>query len=134
MSDIWSEDQDVSPKSTTALMAKRYREIEYEQKKLKAERDSIENELLGLFPQEFGEQSKVFDGVRITVETAERFDWDTEILENIFASSDALPDYVKKRLLVDKRAFAKLNEETRRVLLPALTRKLGTTKLTVTDV
>ncbi|CAB5220341.1 hypothetical protein UFOVP235_42 [uncultured Caudovirales phage] len=132
MSDIWSEDQEVSSKSLVALSAQRYNQIENEIKKLKVEQEGIENQLISLFPQEFGSHEKVVDNVRIQLEIGERYEWDTQILEQIFATSDALPDYVKKRLSVDKRTYARLNDEMQRALLPALTRKLGSHKLTVT--
>lgn len=136
MSDIWSEDQEVK-QSPVAIAAKRYQEIDYEIKKLKAEQDSIENQLVGLFPHgtdDFGNHELRIDGVHLAIEIPERFDWDTKILETIFATSDALPDYVKKRLTVDKRSYAKLPEEQQRILLPALTRKPGAAKLTVVNV
>lgn len=131
MRDIWSEDQELTPDTTFADAAQAYIEISKEIEKLEARKKRIVEYFQTQVPEDFGAHAVVRDGYSLTVEYGERWDWDSEILTELFASSDTLPDYVKKRLSVDKRTYGRLSEDKQRSLLPALTRKLGPAKITV---
>lgn len=131
MPDIWSEDQELTTDNPFVQAAKAYISLSRQIEELEARKKSVGEYLQSQVPEEFGSHTIVEDGYSVTVEYGERWEWDTDILDQLFSSSDTLPDYVKKRLTVDKRAYGRLPEDKQRTLLPALTRKLGAAKLTV---
>ena len=69
----------------------------------------------------------------ITINRPERWTWDSDIIEDLFPSDDEIPPHVTKRMTVDKRKFQGLDENDKKILIPALTRKPGAAKITVTE-
>tara|TARA_Y100001970_G_scaffold145912_1_gene179140 strand:- start:15392 stop:15802 length:411 start_codon:yes stop_codon:yes gene_type:complete len=86
--------------------------------------EKLEADLVAEFPEEFGEQTRVYGKDVVTINRQERFHWDQDILEELFKSGK-LPAHIKKRLTVEKRTFQKLTETEQKELQPALTRKPG---------
>ena len=93
--------------------------------------EQLEAKIVSEFPEEFGDQTKVYGNDVVTINRQERFNWDQDILDNIFKAKP-LPDHVKRRLTVDKRTFQKLTETDQEVLAPALTRKPGPVSVKLT--
>ena len=93
--------------------------------------EQLEAKIVSEFPEEFGDQTKVYGDDVVTINRQERFNWDQDILDNIFKAKP-LPDHVKRRLTVDKRTFQKLTETDQEVLAPALTRKPGPVSVKLT--
>ena len=93
--------------------------------------EQLEAKIVSEFPEEFGDQTKVYGDDVVTINRQERFNWDQDILYNIFKAKP-LPDHVKRRLTVDKRTFQKLTETDQEVLAPALTRKPGPVSVKLT--
>ena len=93
--------------------------------------EQLEAKIVSQFPEEFGDQTKVYGDDVVTINRQERFNWDQDILDNIFKAKP-LPDHVKRRLTVDKRTFQKLTETDQEVLAPALTRKPGPVSVKLT--
>tara|TARA_R100001086_G_C11703741_1_gene222107 strand:+ start:126 stop:527 length:402 start_codon:yes stop_codon:yes gene_type:complete len=93
--------------------------------------EQLEAKIVSEFPEEFGDQTKVYGDDVVTINRQERFNWDQDILDDIFKAKP-LPDHVKRRLTVDKRTFQKLTETDQEVLAPALTRKPGPVSVKLT--
>ena len=93
--------------------------------------EQLEAKIVSEFPEEFGDQTKVYGDDVVTINRLERFNWDQDVLDDIFKAKP-LPDHVKRRLTVDKRTFQKLTETDQEVLAPALTRKPGPVSVKLT--
>ena len=93
--------------------------------------EQLEAKIVSEFPEEFGDQTKVYGDDVVTINRQERFNWEQDILDTIFKAKP-LPDHVKRRLTVDKRTFQKLTETDQEVLAPALTRKPGPVSVKLT--
>lgn len=104
-------------------------------------KEAIENrmsvlgdKILAEFVEEAGEQTlPVGNKLTVTVSRPERWTWDSELIADLFPTDGEIPAHVTKRMTVDKRKFQGLDDEDKRVLLPALTRKPGAAKITVTE-
>lgn len=92
---------------------------------------TLEAKIVAEFNEDFGEQSKKIGDNIVTINRQERYDWDQNILEALFVSG-SVPEYIKKRLTVEKRNFQKLTEAEQAPLLPALTRKPGPVSVKIT--
>ncbi len=92
---------------------------------------TLEAKIVAEFNEDFGEQSKKIGENIVTINRQERYDWDQNILEALFVSG-SVPEYIKKRLTVEKRNFQKLTEAEQAPLLPALTRKPGPVSVKIT--
>ena len=93
--------------------------------------EQLEAKIISEFPEEFGDQTKVYGDDVVTINRQERYNWDQDKLDDIF-KTQPLPDHVKRRLTVDKRTFQKLTETDQVVLAPALTRKPGPVSVKLT--
>ena len=83
--------------------------------------------------EEAGEQTMTANNLTVTVSRPERWTWDSELIADLYPTDGEIPAHVTKRMTVDKRKFQGLDDEDKRVLLPALTRKPGAAKITVTE-
>jgi len=97
----------------------------------KEKMSTLEAGIIAEFGDDFGEQSKKIGTSIVTINRQERYDWDQKILEALFHSG-AIPEYVRKRLTIDKRSFHKLTKAEQAPLLAALTRKPGPVSVKVT--
>jgi hypothetical protein len=131
MSEFWNTLEDDKALSNAAALAKEYKDITDTKAALDVREKELKNSLLGLFDQEFGEQIKTFDGYQVTVDVGERWDWDSEMLAQIFETSETLPHHIVKKLTVHRRTFEKLNDSQKAEVIPALTRNFGTVKIKV---
>jgi hypothetical protein len=132
MSD-WDTYQRAAPNSRLADMAREYAELSQQAEQLEARLDLLKDHMLAEFSEESGEQVMIADNLEITVNRQERWTWDNDILEDIYGSSDDIPPHVKRKMTVDKRRFQALDDEDKRELLPALTRKPGAAKITIKE-
>jgi len=127
-----------TPVNTTnpALVAavKEYAQITSTLTKLQERHLSLADTIAAEFPIQSGEQAIDVNGMTVTCSRLERWKWDAEYLDDIFASSDILPDHVKKKLTVNKRLFQNLEDAEKKVLMPALTREPGPAKVKVIEV
>lgn len=103
-------------------------------------KEAIENRMsvlhdiiLAEFVEEAGEQTLTANNLTVTVSRPERWTWDSELIADLYPTDGEIPAHVTKRMTVDKRKFQGLDDEDKRVLLPALTRKPGAAKITVTE-
>jgi len=102
-----------------------------EQEKANQKVETLEAKLIAEFPEEFGEQSKAIGVNIVTINRQERFQWDQDVLADIF-KKEPLPVHVKRRLTVEKRTFQKLTEAEQKKVMPALTRKPGPVTVKIT--
>jgi hypothetical protein len=128
--------QPITQPSDPALVAqaKEFADLSKRKEEIDARLEVLSDQILTAFTEEAGEQTiAVTNNLQVNVVRSERWTWDTELLDDIFAQSNSLPPHVKKRITVDKRKFQALDEDQRRELLPALTRKPGPAKITVKE-
>ena len=134
MSD-WDTNTPVNTADPVLLAAvKEYAQITGTLSKLQDRHSSLADTIAAQFPIQSGEQAIDVDGMTVTCSRLERWKWDAEYLDDIFASSDILPDHVKKKLTVNKRLFQNLEDAEKKVLMPALTREPGPAKVKVIEV
>jgi predicted phage-related endonuclease len=134
MSD-WDTYINISNRSDLERMAEEFlalsRELENTKDKLEKLSDGLSTE----FSDESGEAVLVVGGkYAVICNRTERWQWDTEILEEILEEHPSLPDHVKRSLSVDKRRFQQLDDAEQKALLPALTRKAGKAQIKVAEV
>ena len=70
---------------------------------MKEQHEGLLETIAAEFPIMSGEQAIDVNGMTVTCTRSERWTWDNELLEDLFASSDELPEHIKKRLTVNKR-------------------------------
>ena len=102
-----------------------------EQEQANTKVEKLEAKLIAEFSEEFGEQSKAIGVNIVTINRQERFQWDQDVLADIF-KKETLPSHVKRRLTVEKRTFQKLTEAEQKKVMPALTRKPGPVTVKIT--
>ena len=95
---------------------------------------SLTETIAAEFPLMSGEQAIDVGGMTVTCNRTERWTWDAEYLEDLFMTSDILPDHVKKKLTVNKRLFQNLDDSDKAWIIPALTRTPGPAKIKVIEV
>lgn len=114
-------------------LANEFRDFQERHDNIKEKLSELKEKLLQRVPEEIGEVTKDTGGVKLTVTRPENFEWDADIMQEIFSSDEELPRHVTKRLVVYKKTYHKLSEEDQERLMPALTRKPGPAKLKVED-
>ena len=94
----------------------------------------LSDKILAEFVEQSGEQTQaVGNKLTVTVSRPERWTLDSELIADLYPTDGEVPAHVTKKMTVDKRKFQGLDDEDKRVLLPALTRKPGAAKITVTE-
>jgi hypothetical protein len=111
-----------------------YKNVSETLEKLQERHSSLLETISAEFPVMAGEQAIDVSGMTVTCNRVERWTWDAEYLEDVFATSDILPDHVKKKLTVSKRLFQNLEDADKAILMPALTRTPGPAKVKVIEV
>lgn len=122
---------DVAKRVHLEQQAEELLELQKQLEQIQEKIERISDELLTHFPEDAGEFQESFGSMHVTVNRAERWNWDTDVLEGIVGAMPKLPECVNRKLSVDKRKFQKLPEPDRLVLLPALERKPGPAKISV---
>ena len=130
MSD-WDKFEDDTASSGMQKLLEEYTETKTIFDEAKEKVTTIEARIIAEFNDDFGEQSKQIGSNIVTINRQERFDWDQDKLEALF-NSGTVPEYVRKRLSVDKRSFQRLTETEQTPLLVALTRRPGPISVKVT--
>ena len=130
MSD-WDKFEDDTASSGMQKLLEEYAETKTIFDEAKEKVTTIEARIVAEFNDDFGEQSKQIGSSIVTINRQERFDWDQDKLEALF-NSGTVPEYVRKRLSVDKRSFQRLTETEQTPLLVALTRRPGPISVKVT--
>lgn len=130
MSD-WDKFEDDTASSGMQKLLEEYTETKTIFDEAKEKVTTIEAKIVAEFNDDFGEQSKQIGSNIVTINRQERFDWDQDKLEALF-NSGTVPEYVRKRLSVDKRSFQRLTETEQTPLLVALTRRPGPISVKVT--
>lgn len=113
-----------------AVLAKEFETLDEAMKALKTNHERVRQQIIALVSEEPGEYTLTEGTTAVTVTRSEKWDWDHDVLEAMFASS-SMPDYVEQRLTVKKKEFEKLSETEKKALLPALTRGPGTVRIKV---
>ena len=132
MSD-WDTDTH-SNNSELSEICEEFRTLSERAENIKARMDVLADKILAEFAEAAGEQTMaVGNSMTVTVNEPERWTWDNDILTELFPTEDSIPAHVNKRMTVDKRKFQGLGDSEKKVLLPALTRKPGAAKITVTE-
>mgnify|MGYP003691365459 CR=1 FL=1 len=129
--DTWEEYESQGEVEGLAKMAEEYGRLVTQIDKLVEKAETLKTKIEVEFPADAGEFNKQAGSYMVTLNRQERWTWDKEILETIFSSSTTLPEFVRRTYSVDKRKFKSLDEGQQRELLPALTRKGGTVKISV---
>ena len=130
MSD-WDKFEDDTASSGMQKLLEEYAATKTIFDEAKEKMTTIEAKIVAEFNDDFGEQSKQIGSNIVTINRQERFDWDQDKLEALF-NSGTVPEYVRKRLSVDKRSFQRLTETEQTPLLVALTRRPGPISVKVT--
>ena len=125
---------DNADETTLTGQAERYAHLAENKIKIEAEMEGLKDKILESFSKEAGEQSLKAGKNLETVKIQERWEWDQEAMADLFAGQEELPTHVSKRLTVDKRKYKSLDEEEQKLILPCLTRKLGTVTINVNEV
>lgn len=112
-------------------LANEFRDFQERYDNIKEKLSSLKDQLLTKVPEEIGDVVKDCGGIKLTVSRPENFEWDADIMQEIFSSDEELPKHITKRLVVYKKTFHKLSDEDKERLMPALTRKPGPAKLKV---
>lgn len=131
MSDWDTYQQASSPDASQK--ARRYAELLAQRDVIDQEMSELEGEFLTQVSEEPGEHALVSGNWVVTVKRSERWSWDSDMLEQIYPNGEVSPDFVRKTTSIDKRKFQTLDEDERRVLLPALTRAPGQVKISVKE-
>lgn len=100
---------------------------------LAAAKESFEiakTRLVAHFPEDPGEHVRTVGPHTVTVKRGEKWSWDSDELEKMFASVP-LPDYIKTRYSVHKADFEKLSAQERADIAAALTKGIGAATVTV---
>ena len=121
-----------SPELADAV--KRYISVSDTLAKLQEQHAALQDTIACEFPVMSGEQAIDVNGMTVTCSRIERWKWDAEYLDEVFATSDILPEHVKKKLTVNKRLFQNCDDEQKKLLMPALTREPGPAKVKVIEV
>jgi hypothetical protein len=129
--ETWEDYERQTEAEGLAKLAEQYGQIAAEIERLSEKAETLKMKIEAEFPADAGEFDKQAGSYMVTLNRQERWTWDKEILETIFASSTSLPEFVRRTYSIDKRKFKSLDDEQQRELLPALTRKGGTVKITV---
>ena len=116
-------------KSTAIEFAKLSTQIEH----LTDQADALKDMIVSRFPEEAGEQTEIIDDVIVSIKRQERWTWNSEELEKIFADK-SLPPYANRRYSLEKRKFQNLNPDEQKDFLHALTRRPGNATVNVTQV
>ena len=82
-------------------------------------------------PVDFGVVEKEVGSTKVVVERSENFKWDQKLLAQQLNDTDILPNYIEKKLVVQKSVYNTLAPEDQDILNPALTRAPGPAKVTV---
>ena len=112
-------------------LANEFRDFQERYDNIKEKLSALKDQLLTKVPEEIGDVVKDCGGIKLTVTRPENFEWDADIMQEIFSSDEELPKHVTKRLVVYKKTFHKLSDEDKERLIPALTRKPGPARLKV---
>ena len=112
-------------------LANEFRDFQERYDNIKEKLSALKDQLLTKVPEEIGDVVKDCGGIKLTVTRPENFEWDADIMQEIFSSDEELPKHVTKRLVVYKKTVHKLSDKDKERLMPALTRKPGPAKLKV---
>jgi len=130
MSD-WEKFEEDTASSGVLTLIEQYSETKDTFDKSKELLSTLEAKIVAEFNEDFGEQSKKIGNSIVTINRQERYEWNQNKLEELFTSGE-VPEYVRKRLTVEKRNFQRLTEAEQAPLIPALTRKPGPVSVKIT--
>jgi hypothetical protein len=125
---------DGADETTLQGQAERFAHLSNTKQKIEEEMEGLKDKILESFAQEPGEQSLKAGETLVTVKIQERWEWDQDLMIDLYSDRDELPHHVSKRLTINKRKFNTLTDDEQKEVLPCLTRKLGTTTINVTEV
>tara|TARA_R110000764_G_scaffold87422_3_gene168258 strand:+ start:2151 stop:2555 length:405 start_codon:yes stop_codon:yes gene_type:complete len=132
MSDWDTEEKNQS--SPLADIAEEYRVLVERKEQIESRMTVLSDKILSEFIETSGEQSlAVSNKLTIHINRPERWTWDSEIIADLYPSDGDSPPHITKKMSVDKRKFQGLEDEEKRILLPALTRKPGSAKISITE-
>jgi hypothetical protein len=97
---------------------------------LKERKEVLAQQIAAHFPDEPGEYSEIVGKTEVKVKISEKWSWEQDVLEALFASTP-LPDYIEQKLSVKRKDFDKLTDTERTALLPALTREPAKPRITI---
>ena len=130
-------DWDTDPSNQSSALreiCEEYRTLAERKEQIDSRMSILADKILAEFVEQAGEQTMTVDNsITVTVNRPERWTWDSDIIEDLFPSDGEIPAHVTKRMTVDKRKFQGLDDDDKKILLPALTRKPGAAKITVTE-
>lgn len=125
------EDFEKAGEDPLAYLAERLERARKNLDEAQAEWDLLTDQAIGQVSRDFGEHELEAGPRVIRVKRAERYTWDQDLLATMFEEEEELPEFVNRKLAVDKRKFDKLDDKDKEDLLPALTRKPGPVTVTV---
>tara|TARA_R110000822_G_scaffold16704_4_gene56619 strand:+ start:403 stop:804 length:402 start_codon:yes stop_codon:yes gene_type:complete len=129
-------DWDTEPANQTTELsgvAEEYKTLVERKQQIDARLTVLSDKIVSEFVETSGEQSLTVDNLTIHINRPERWVWDTEIIADLYPSDGETPPHITQKLSVDKRKFQGLEDHEKKVLMPALTRKPGAAKITVTE-
>ena len=94
--------------------------------------DYLKEQMLAEFPEGAGEYDIPLDtGGRLKITAAEKYEWDTRMLEEMFSDGQVKPDCVSSKFSVTKRLYDSSDSDTKAKLRKALTIKRGSSTVKV---
>lgn len=120
--------------SPLAEVAEEYRVLLERKEQIESRLTILSDKILSEFVEVPGEQSLVVSNrLTIHINRPERWTWDSEIISDLYPSEEEAPPHITKKMSVDKRRFHGLDDAEKKILLPALTRKPGTAKISIKE-
>ena len=99
---------------------------------IKEKLEYLKEQMLAEFPEEPGEYDIPLDtGGRLKITSAEKYEWDARILEEMFSDGGGRPDCVSNKFSVTKRLYDSSDDDTKAKLRSALTIKRGSSTIKV---
>lgn len=92
--------------------------------------DALKAKFVSEVPEQPGDHEIIVGDHRVVVKHTERWDWDQDVLNRLFDAGQ-VPDHIQRRLRVDRKTFEKLEPSEQQILQPALTKKIGSTRVKV---
>ena len=125
---------DSADDTTLSGQAERFKHLQELKEKCEDEMEGLKDKILESFSKEAGEQSLKTGSNLVTVRIQDRWEWDQDLMSDLYSEVDELPVHVSKRLTINKRKFNSLTDDEQKEVLPCLTRKQGTISIKITEV
>jgi hypothetical protein len=131
MSD-WEKTVEVPPSRDLEVLVAQLIDAQARKAIADADVEGISAKMKALFPTGIGEFAADAGRYIVTLKRGDKYTWDTKKLEGLFISK-TMPEYVKRRLSIDKRTYQRLDADEQDRLAEALTVEPGSVKIEIVE-